>query len=244
MRSATGLGVRVAVIDSGVNTRHPIFAGRSMNSYWLQGPGSDRAHWAILPDPDATDRLGHGTAVAGLLSAYAPAASIDSIRIFGNGLGGADSRYGVIAIDWAVRQGYDIINCSFGSRDLRYLSDYKTAVDRAFCAGSLIVAACNNRDYRTPELPGAFPTVIATNWGPYQGLRYRWDPGTLVEFVAAGEELRVPWTDGGYRDHMWGSSLAAPHMSAVCARLRELRPGWNAVQVKAFLYSFAETERS
>jgi subtilisin len=139
---------------------------------------------------------------------------------------------------WGIDRGYDVINCSFTTPDEAFLAEYKTAVDRAFCRNVLLVAACNNADYSRVEYPGSFPSVLSTTYGRLEGLGLRRRPNRLVEFVARGESIQVAWKDGGYRT-MSGSSFAAPHVAALAARIRELRPGWNACQVKSFLYELA-----
>jgi hypothetical protein len=59
-----------------------------------------------------------------------------------------------------------------------------------------------------------------------------------VEFVARGENVRVAWKSGQYRV-ISGSSFAAPHLSALVARIRQVRPDWNACQMKSALYELA-----
>jgi subtilisin family serine protease len=81
--------------------------------------------------------------------------------------------------------------------------------------------------------------VISTHYADLKGLTIRRRPGQLVEFVAPGQDLRVAWKGGDYRV-MSGSSFAAPHVTAIVARLREMRPEWNACQVKSALYSLAD----
>jgi subtilisin family serine protease len=238
LRDARGAGVRVLVLDSGVETSHPDLAGTSVQSFRVElderSPGGD-VH-RIVPD-DAGDVYGHGTAVASIVRRFAPAARVDSVKVIGRPVG--SSRFVVAALHWGIDQGYDVINCSFTTQDAEHLGRYKAAVDRAFCHGVQIVSACNNREYWRVEFPGSFPTVISTDYAALPGLSLRRRPGQLVEFVAAGQDVRVAWKGGGHRV-ISGSSFAAPHVTALVARMRERWRGWNACQVKTAMYAIAE----
>ena len=101
------------------------------------------------------------------------------------------------------------------------------------------MAACNNTDYTRVEYPGSFTTVLSTSYGDLVGLSLRRRRGRLVEFVARGQDVRVPWLGGSFRV-MSGSSFAAAHVAALAARVRQCRPAWNACQVKAALYALAD----
>jgi len=180
------------------------------------------------------DVFGHGTAVAGILHQHVPDARLESLRVLGGDLR-ASSHTIIAGLQWAIQEKYDVVNCSFGSSSEEFLPDYKRIVDLAFCANVLLVAACNNYDFRRTEYPGAFPTSISTDFGKLEHLNLRRRKGSLVEFIARGEEIRVAWKAGEYRLSS-GSSFAAPHLAALVAKIRQLRPGWNACQIKAFLY--------
>ncbi len=240
IHDADAAGIRVAVIDSGVDLAHPELTGGNVRAFRVEQPWADTPIRRVTECAMAEDRLGHGTAVTTIVRRFAPAASVDSVQIFG--LGSSSSANALTALRWAIDQGYAVINCSFGTPDRRALAEFKELVDLAFCRSVVIVAASNNDDFRLPEMPSAFPSVVSTGWGEFSGMAFSRRAGELVEFTAAGQRLRVAWKGGGYRDGMCGSSFAAPHMSALCARIKQLRPSWNAVEVKACLYNLARTE--
>jgi thermitase len=108
-----GQGVKVAVIDTGIDLNHPAFAGRL----------APLSEWKDYVDGDATpqetgttkDRgYGHGTGVAGIILQVAPKVTILPLRVLdSNGSGDLDNV--VLAIDWAVAHGADVINLSLGS---------------------------------------------------------------------------------------------------------------------------------
>lgn len=237
LESATGRGVRVAVLDSGVDTAHPELGGASISCWTLAAvPGRG---WRVVVD-SAGDSFGHGTAVASIVRAFAPEAAIHSVRVLGIDLRTSSERI-LAALDWAIDQKFDVINCSFGSSDVRFLEGYKRVVDRAFCANAILVSACDNFDARRIELPGWFPTVVSADHGALEALQFERRAGEMVEFVARGRSLRLPSRQGSYKV-VTGSSFAAPHLSALVARIREHRPTWNAVQVKAALYHLAQRQ--
>jgi subtilisin family serine protease len=240
LHSATGKGARVLVIDSGVEVSHPQFAGRPIKTWQVQTnehPADGQDIISVEPD-NGSDVFGHGTAVASIIAQYAPDAQIDSVRALGGDLRCTSDQI-LAALNWGFAQNYDVINCSFGSANEEFLPDYFRAVNSSFCRNSILVAASNNMDYMQIEYPGSFPSVISTDFGPLEKLQLQRRSGKLVEFVASGEELRCAWKDGQYRVNT-GSSFAAPHLAALAARIRQLRPNWNACQVKSFLYLMAE----
>jgi subtilisin family serine protease len=238
LRGADGRGVRVLVLDSGVEASHPALAGGApINAFKVDvdGEGGDGDLRRIIPDADG-DVYGHGTAVAAIVRQFVPAAQVDSVKVLGRTVG--SSHFVVAALHWGIDQGYDVINCSFTTQEAQQLGRYKAAVDRAFCRNVQVVSACNNQEYWRVEYPGSFPTVISTSYADLPGLTVRRRPGELVEFVARGENVRVAWKGGQHR-MISGSSFAAPHLSALVARIREVRPDWNACQVKSALYELA-----
>jgi subtilisin family serine protease len=236
LRQADGTGVRVLVLDSGIDTSHPEFAGMSIKSFRVEAQADGEADLRhVVPDAGG-DVYGHGTAVASIIRRFAPGASIDSVKVIGRPVG--SSHFVTAALHWGIDQGYDVINCSFTSQEAQHLARYKAAVDRAFCRNVQIVSACNNKEYWRVEYPGSFPTVISTDYDDLPGLSVRRRAGQLVEFVAAGQDVRVAWKGGGYR-LMSGSSFAAPHLTALVARIRQVRREWNACQVKGALYELA-----
>lgn len=235
---ATGKAVRIAIIDSGVEMSHPAFYSRTIHAFKTEQVWN--RVYRVISDASPRDQFGHGTAVADIVCRHAPEATVSCVQVLDSSLRASSPKI-IAAIGWAIEQQYDIINCSFGAGGTEFLLKYKEIVDAAFRSGVILVAACNNVDFRQPEYPGAFATVISTDHGPLDGLNFVRRRGELVEFVAAGRSLRLPWKGGGYRTVM-GSSFAAPHLSALCARIRELRPAWNMVEMKASLYRLAEPE--
>jgi subtilisin family serine protease len=147
-RDATGRGVRVAVVDSGIHAEHPHV-------------GSVAGGIAITDDGveiDTTDRVGHGTAVAGAIREKAPEAELFAVKVFDRALSTTVSRI-VRAIRWSADAGAHIINLSLGTQRAEHAATLSAAVAYAAGRGSLVVAAAESDGIAW--LPGSLPGVLA-----------------------------------------------------------------------------------
>lgn len=243
LESGRGRGIKVAVIDSGIELSHQAMAGLRLVddiAFELTGDGVVKRSpgWGI-------DQFGHGTAVAHVLRRIAPEVQIGSFRVLDQRLG---SKFQIIreAAALAIDLGYQILNCSFGSRaDLTKIEHFKPWVDAAYRRGVHIVSACDNDDFRSAEWPGHFPSVITVNMARTEcdGLFFRWDelgePSRhLVEFAARGVDLELPWKNGKWSKKS-GSSFAAPHVAGLLARLLSEHPAVKPPVAKALLQEIA-----
>lgn len=234
LRNGRGDGVRIAVVDSGVEVAHPDLAGLVLRDdvHVIESGVIVRA----VPG-DGTDLCGHGTAIAGIIRKLAPAAEIGSFRVLDAAIG---SKTVIIAegIRQALDRGYHIINCSFGCGLAEHLPAYKAWIDEAYLKGVHVVAACNNDDYTRPEWPGCFPSVIAVNFGHTDPDVFYYRGGHLVEFFAEGTDVDVAWKNGR-RKRLSGSSFAAPHVTALLARLVSRWPTLPPLLAKAAMQQLA-----
>jgi subtilisin family serine protease len=224
--------VRVLLLDSGVETNHPDLEGWPIVTLGVQG---EAGIWQVLPEAPR-DTFGHGTAIASLLRTLQPSLRLTSLRILGQDLRAGTDRVR-FALAWALDQGFDLVNCSFGSTSQLDLPAFKRLVDQAYCRNTWIVAASSNLDPDLEEYPGAFPSVFTVTSAELEevDLLLR-RPGALTEFAAHGANVRVAWKGGGHRI-LTGSSFAAPRLTALLAKMRAEHPHWNACEAKAWLYS-------
>ncbi len=146
--AATGRGVRVAVIDSGVHAGHPHVGT-------IEGGVSFAADGAR--GVDAVDRLGHGTAVAAAIREKAPEASLVPVKVFDRELRATADAL-VAAIDWAVDARVHIINLSLGTANAAHEARLTAALARAAEAGVCLVAAAEQDGTRW--LPGSLPHAV------------------------------------------------------------------------------------
>ncbi len=236
LANGNGENVKVAIIDSGIETAHPALNGLSLEDDIAVS--CDRINIQVA-EGGGRDVYGHGTAVASILLKEAPKVKIGSFRALDSS---NHSRNFVIAecVNQAISRGYQIINCSFGCRGLpRYVMDYKEWVDAAYLAGVQIVAACSNVDAGIREWPAYFPSVISVRSANCGDSEFFHHEGRMVSFLAKGERVEVPWIDGKIKIET-GSSFAAPVISGKIARILSQMPDLNPALIKPLLAKLAE----
>jgi hypothetical protein len=215
IREGEGEGIRIAILDSGVESTHPRLDGINLLDDIAV---VDHGLRIKIEDGGGKDLYGHGSAVADVIHQVAPKAQVGSIRVLSDRL---SSRSAIIreGVRQALDRGYHILNCSFGCRgEERFVLQYKDWVDEAYLKGRHVVAACNNQNYLTPEWPSHFSSVVSVNMAQTDDEYFFFRHGNLVEFAAMGEAVEVAWM-GGARKVVTGSSYAAPRVSAWLARL-------------------------
>lgn len=236
LRSGDGAGVRVAVLDTGIESSHPALHGLVLrDDVILQGDGPR----ITVSDGAGEDAYGHGTAIAGIIHDIAPRAEIGSFRVLGADLA---SRSVIIAAGarLAMERGYQILNCSFGCRgDSAFVLPFKDWVDDAYLRHVHIVSACSNVDIDRREWPSHFPTVVSVNMARTDVGVFHHLPGHLVEFATGGQGVRAAWIGGGTRN-VTGSSYAAPVMSALLARMLSRTGPMHPVVAKSVLRELAQ----
>lgn len=245
LREGTGRGIKIALLDSGIELSHPGLGRRRLVddiAFEISPAGTVRR----VPG-HGIDECGHGTALAGAIWAAAPEAQIGSFRVLDRNF---SSKYAIIreAATLAIESGYHLLNCSFGARaEDRAIGHFKPWVDLAYRHGVHVVSACNNESFRVPEWPGHFPTVIAVNMAQagVGNLYLRWDGGEegvprhLVEFAASGVDLSLPWKDASWLKRT-GSSYAAAHAAGLLARLLSIHPTLKPLVALSLLQEAAE----
>lgn len=226
---ASGSGVTVAVVDSGVDAGHPAVGrvARAVALHWDADEGD-----VVAVEGPHDDLFGHGTACAGLVRRAAPDCDIASVRVLGERLTGK----GVVLVEGvrrAVGLGARVVNLSLSTGNDALHSQLHDVADEAAFAGVVLVCAVNN--VRTASYPSLFSSVVsvAANdaTGPYD---LDCNPSPPVEFGAPGIDVEVPWLDGA-RLVMTGNSFAAPHVAGLVARLLSKHPELSVSEVKTVL---------
>jgi subtilisin len=199
-----GRGIRVAILDTGLDLTHPDFAGRAVVSKSFAGE---------LPVDDGN---GHGTLCAGIACGpqqpaqaprygVAPAADLFVARVLDDNAGGTDGSV-LAGIDWAVRHRCTIVSMSIGTSVAvgdSYPRVYEQAAARALAAGTLLIAPAGNSSQRPDSIepvdhPANCPSILAV--------------------AAVDQTLAVaPFSNGGLNPDGGDVGLAAPGMAIASA---------------------------
>jgi hypothetical protein len=261
-----GRGAIVAVVDTGVDAEHPDLA-RAMWTNPGEVPGNgldddengyvDDVHGYNIVDQsgDISDPYGHGTHVAGIIAAanngagtvgVAPNAKIMAVRVLGDDGGGNLSDV-VDGILWAIEQGAQIINLSIGGDlDEETLRALEPVADAARAAGVLIVGAAGNDGANDSIIgfPAGMTGVVGVGssdddragGGPVSSYSSR---HAGVDLIAPGYSVLSTIPGGGYT-FASGSSMATPHVAAVAALIRSVRPKATPAAIAALITATAE----
>ena len=233
----SGRGLRVAIVDSGVEGEHPALDGRLVESVSVERRGED---WEVVPAP-AVDLVGHGTACAGIVHALAPEADLVSIRVLGADNRGNGSAFAT-GLAWAIEaSGASVVNLSLSSRNEALFATLHELADEAYFRNVLLVSAANNVSIASyPSLFAAVVSVAAHDTPDAETWLY--NPEPPVEFGGYGLNVDVAWR-GGSRMTVTGNSFAAPHIAGHAARIRAAHPGITPFEVKAILAATADNAR-
>src|SRR6266480_3952673 len=233
----TGRGVRVAIVDSGIDTEHPDLKGKVRES--VEAVAED-GKIDFRPSTSG-DQAGHGTACAGIILKVAPKVELYSVKVLGPNASGSGDMF-LVGLDYAIKQKFQVINLSLGTTKREYFGPLHDLLDRAYHSGCIVVAAANNLPY--PSYPSIFSSSIVSvvkraGGDPFNfGYRY----GHVIELVAPGVEVKTTWPGGGYRQ-LTGNSFACPYVVGIIALIKEAYPNLTPFQVKSILYTIAQRNR-
>ncbi len=242
----TGRGIRVAIVDTGVDVNHPSISGRVIATHDLTGEGFGDAN-------------GHGTHVAGIVASadsryrgVAPEASILAAKVMG-AFGSGSTSWAMAGVEWAVEKGAQVINLSLGSDGANDGTDpLSRTCDAAAGRGVSVCVAAGNTGPLSGSVgsPGCARKVITigastdddrvadfSSRGPTSDGRTKPDilfPGhNIISARASGTKMGNPIND--LFTEASGTSMACPHASGAVALLLQARPGLSPAQVKDLL---------
>ena len=237
-KGRTGRGVRVGVVDSGIDTEHPELAGKIKASYQAVNEGGQ----IVFKESTSGDQAGHGTACAGIITSVAPDVEITSIKVLGPTGSGTGEMF-LMGVDFAIKQKLQVVNLSLGTTKRDFWMPMRELLDKAYRERVMLVAAANN----LPQLssPSIFSSSLVSvvkraGGDPFNfGFQY----GEVIELVAPGVQVETTWPGGGRRQ-MTGNSFAAPYVTGVIALLLEARPDLTPFQIKTILYTIAQKNQA
>jgi subtilisin len=234
--SATGRGVRVCILDSGVEAGHPL-VGPVQSSHTVQEQPDGTCTVIEVAHQDVS---GHGTACASVVRSLAPDCEIHSIRVLGHGLSGSGEAL-LAGLKWAIAQRFAVINLSLSTTRRKFADTLRALTDEAYFHQTVLVASAHNLPIES--FPWRFSSVISVGshdtGDPGQ---FFYNPDPPVEFFAHGVDVEVGWLDGGTR-RCTGNSFATPHIAGYCALILSKHPELTAFQVKNLLYLTAANVR-
>lgn len=227
---ARGRGIRVCVVDSGVEGGHPM-VGRVHGSWAVvKGEGEDGL---TVRETEAADSCGHGTACAGIIRRTAPECELYSVQVLGKGFGGTGDVL-LAGLKWAIREGFDVINLSLSTTRVKFAEELRALADEAYFRRTVIVASAHNTPVES--FPWRFASVISV--GSHQEddpALHLYNPDPPVEFFAPGQNVQVAWL-GGKTIRTTGNSFATPYVAGLSARILSKHTGMTTFQLKNALY--------
>ncbi|HEV8714123.1 MAG TPA: S8 family serine peptidase [Candidatus Binatia bacterium] len=226
LSSATGAGVRVALIDSGINAQH------SHVGFLAGGVALSLSEAGIVQEHgDYADRIGHGTALAGILRAKAPQVELYAVKIFTDRLAASITTLEA-ALRWALKQRMHLINLSLGTTNADHRERLSEIVTQTTAAGTLLVAS--SPPGRMDVFPAALPGVIGVagddtcGWDEH---RYIIDDPIPFRAHPCPRPLPGPAQARNFRGH----SFASAHVSAVLALFFEQCPDCTVSEAQEYL---------
>ncbi|NBI29386.1 S8 family peptidase [Chengkuizengella marina] len=227
--------ITVAVIDTGVDIKHPD----------LQGKLLEGANF-VEEETQPLDDVGHGTHVAGIISATVDNSEgiagmswynkIMPIKVLDST--GAGSTYAVAqGVIWATDQGAKVINMSLGNyAETQFLHD---AIKYAYDKDVVLIAATGNDNTNQPGYPAAYPEVIAVSATDESSNKANFSNyGDYLDVMAPGVSIASTYPDNQYAA-LSGTSMASPHVSALAAMIRSLNPTLKNVEVMEIIRNTA-----
>lgn len=218
-----GAGIKVAVIDTGVDPTHPDLEA-NLKGGWSAVDKANPNNWK--------DGNGHGSHVAGTIAAVrggaangvmgvAPEASLYAVQVL-NAQGSGTFADVIAGMQWAVENKMDLANMSLGaSQGNPSLAD---AAKKAHKAGVAIIAAAGNSGAAV-GFPAAYPEILAISaMDNADKLANFSSRGPEVDFIAPGVNVPSTYMNGGYRT-LSGTSMACPHAAGVAALVMASQPG-------------------
>jgi subtilisin family serine protease len=217
---ATGEGVDVCILDSGVDGEHPLVGGLT-SAVAVRLDGEETS----IGQDELGDVCGHGTACAGIVRSLAPECRLHSVRVLGEGnTGSADLILG--GLRYAIEQGFDVVNLSLSTTKRKFAELLHELADSAYFRGTVLVASAHNMPVES--YPWRFSSVISVVREPQPAgrvlrpwHRHRRGVGGRKHAAVHGQQLRRP----AHRGPVGARALEAPGADTLSAEERPLPDG-------------------
>jgi subtilisin len=238
---STGTDVRVAIVDSGVESDHPVLQGAIESEVVIEYDPEAEGQVRFLTCDEPQDFTGHGTACAGIIRRIAPEARLYSIRVLGRDLTTKAMQFAA-GVRWAIENDMQVVNLSLSTSRAQYYGLFHKLTDEAYFKNVMLISAVNN--YPVPSYPSLYSSVISVaahdSPGPFT---FYYNPSPPVEFGAPGIDIEVPWLNKS-TCVTTGNSFASPHMAGIVALILSKHPHLTPFQVKTILYATASNTKA
>jgi subtilisin len=226
---STGQGVRVCILDSGVQPDHPLIGALDGAVALTKQENGE----IVVEDDNEGDLCGHGTGCAGIVRAFAPDCRLFSVRVLGAGFKGSGAVL-LEGLKWAIGQGFDVINMSLSTTKRQFAGLLHELADNAYFRRTVLVASAHNMPVES--YPWRFSSVLSVGSHEEDDPQtFYYNPSPPVEFFARGVNVKLAWV-GGDTITATGNSFATPHMSGICALILAKHPELTPFQLKSVLY--------
>ncbi|WP_170981314.1 S8 family serine peptidase [Mycolicibacterium sp. CR10] len=230
---SSGEGVKVAVVDSGIDATHPDVG--NVQGYVAIHEGVDLK--LVYDTEPHEDSFGHGTACAGVIRSIAPACELYSVKVLG-GKNTGKGRVFAAGLRWAIDNGMHVCNLSLGTTKRDFFSIFHELADDAYFKNVALITAANNMPI--PSYPSVYSSVISVASHAVQDpYTFYYNPKPPVEFGALGIDVDLAWLDHKRRT-MTGNSYASPHLAGVVAKILGNHPGLTVFQLKTILRELSD----
>jgi subtilisin family serine protease len=235
----TGRGVRVAIVDSGIEAGHPA-VGPVRRAIVVERDADSRDGIRFVEGPH-DDLFGHGTACAGIIRAVAPEVELISVRVLGDNLKGSAFAF-AHGLDWCIANGVQVINLSLSTANETYAETFWELLDEASFRRVMVVSAMNNERKRTipSEFAGVFSVACSAS---HDREEVMCNPAGPADWGAPGIDVDVAWR-GGRTITATGNSFAAPVVAGHLARIVAAHPGITTWQARTVLAAMASNART
>jgi subtilisin family serine protease len=225
---STGAGIRVCVLDSGIELDHPL-VGTVQRSVAVTREGEE----VVVADDTEGDLCGHGTACAGIIRSLAPECELTSVRVLGAGYTGS-ARVMLRGLEWAIEERFDIVNMSLSTTKKQYVDRLYELADAAYFRRVMLIASAHNMPVES--FPWRFASVVSvgSHESPDPFVWYA-NPRPPVEFFARGLNVTIAWLDG-QTINATGNSFATPHIAGICALILGKHRHLTPFQLKTVLH--------
>lgn len=240
----TGKGIKVAVVDTGIDAQHPFLKNHIVGGYSAVSKGSSQDDWQ--------DHQGHGTHVAGIIRQVAPDAELMAVRVFPNeGEGGGEgATLDTVAagVKWAIDNGAKVINLSLGGESAS--ASFRKVFEYGASKGVLFAFASGNGRSFVPLTPAAYAGVIpgvgfsvgATDkYGSVAIFsNYTGNNQNMKQLASHGQSVSSAALDQDGFVNMSGTSMASPQIAGLLALYRQAYPQMSNLELQSIISKAVE----